>query len=529
MSESSRKPTVVLLIEDNPGDARLVCEAMSEVGRGEFVVEVASDLHDGLIRLDTGGIDAIVSDLDLPDSEGLGAVARLRAHARGIPILVLTGSCDEARGIDALRFGVQDYLLKDEMVPRHLIRAIRYSLERKRLESMIADRNRELDAANRKLQAAQVDLERRVADRTEELALANRDLETLLHVAAHDLKEPLNAIAGYTRIIDEKHVERFDAKGRDLLRRIENCSGRMRQLLEGLLVLTRAQNIEVPGNISSMEDVVREALHRFEDKIRATGASIQVAKPLPSIRIHGTWAVEAVANLISNALKFPLPGRSPEIEIGAYEGPEGVGIAVRDRGPGVPPEMGERIFRLFQRGVGREVEGTGAGLAIVRQIAERHGGKAWVRTRDGGGSEFIATFSPARSERKSVELLLVDDEEDFVFIMRESLANCKLIRHLAVARDGVEALEYLQKKNGFRGVPTPDMVLLDINMPRKNGFEVLEAMRRDPELHRIPVAMVTSSVRKEDEVRSRDAGAAAYLTKPCRIDELLSVLNGLAA
>src|SRR5207247_10956658 len=89
-------------------------------------------------------------------------------------------------------------------------------------------------------------------------------------------------------------------------------------------------------------------------------------------------------------------GEPPQVEICAYRAgpdePAGQGLVVCDRGPGVPAGYGDRIFQLFQRAVGREVEGTGAGLAIVRQIAERHGGSAWVRPREGGGSEFIITF-----------------------------------------------------------------------------------------------------------------------------------------
>jgi signal transduction histidine kinase len=103
-----------------------------------------------------------------------------------------------------------------------------------------------------------------------------------------------------------------------------------------------------------------------------------------------------VYNLVANALKFTRPNEPPEIEIAPYHAngtaPAEVGLVVRDRGSGVAPEHAERIFQLFQRAVGREVEGTGAGLAIVRQVAERHGGRAWVQPREGGGAEFILTF-----------------------------------------------------------------------------------------------------------------------------------------
>lgn len=110
------------------------------------------------------------------------------------------------------------------------------------------------------------------------------------------------------------------------------------------------------------------------------------------LNLDRMWATEAVAHLISNALKFTQPGERPEIAIEPYDGPEGQGIVVRDRGPGIPVEMGDRIFELFERGVGSAIDGTGAGLAIVRLIARRHGGDAWGRPRSGGGAEFVVVF-----------------------------------------------------------------------------------------------------------------------------------------
>lgn len=509
------KPIKVLLIEDNPGDERLAREALMDGGTTEFVMEHAADLAGGLMRLAEGGIDVVVSDLGLPDSEGLAAVARLKAHARGIPILVLTGTFDERNGVDALRVGAQDYLIKDELSSRSLTRAIRYAIERKRGEEAIAKANRDLAEANRKLSAAREELEKRVEARTAELGRANRDLETMLYVATHDLKEPLNAILSFSAMLTAT-----DEKGKDLIARIRRGCERMRHLLDDMITLTRAQRIEVPEGYIPGNEIVDEALARVSERIRNTGAHIHVEKPLPRWRAHRTWAVEAVVNLISNALKFAAPGTPPDIEITGYAGAEGPGIIVRDRGPGIPDELRERIFQLFQRGVSRDVEGTGAGLAIVRQVAERHGGRVWMTPRPGGGSEFFVTFGSMEAETRPIDILVVDDDDDFVYILRESLAGYTRIRHIAVARDGVEALSALKEA-------PPDVVLLDINMPRKNGFEVLTDMRHDPDLRTIPVAMVTSSSRREDEIKARAEGAAAYLTKPFGVADLMNVVNSL--
>ena len=113
------------------------------------------------------------------------------------------------------------------------------------------------------------------------------------------------------------------------------------------------------------------------------------------------WLIQAVQNLVANALKFTLHDQPPEIEIAAAKGAElegaAAGLVVRDRGTGIDPAHGERVFELFQRAVGRGVEGTGAGLAIVRGVAERHGGGCRVLPREGGGSEFILTFGTSEN------------------------------------------------------------------------------------------------------------------------------------
>ena len=246
-------------------------------------------------------------------------------------------------------------------------------------------------------------LEREIAERGRaraEIAAKNRDLETLLYVTSHDLREPLRAIENFSRIVNDRYGERLDDKGQDFLRRIISGAQRLNRLLDDILTLSRSQRIGVPSEEVDGESIVSEALKRLEGKINATCARVHVAKDFQGLRVDKTWATQAIYNLIANALKFTREGAAPDVEIAPYrpEGPDrnAIGIMVRDRGPGIAPEHTERIFQLFQRAVGREVEGTGAGLAIVRQIAERHGGSAWVEPRQGGGSEFIITFGSGK-------------------------------------------------------------------------------------------------------------------------------------
>lgn len=227
---------------------------------------------------------------------------------------------------------------------------------------------------------------------SKEIQAKKEDLETLLYVTSHDLREPLRAIQSFSRLVIERYGDRLDEKGRDFLHRVVRAGERLDHLLQDVLTLSRIERMADPAAQVAAQAVVDDVVRQLDTRIRETHAVVTVQGPLPMLRADRRWATQAVYNLLSNSLKYTRPGVPPEVEVAPWNGPEGQGLVVRDRGPGVPPEFADRIFQLFQRAVGREIEGTGAGLAIVRRVAERHGGKAWVRAREGGGSEFIMTF-----------------------------------------------------------------------------------------------------------------------------------------
>ncbi len=217
----------------------------------------------------------------------------------------------------------------------------------------------------------------------------------LLHVISHDLKEPLRAIENFSSMIYDRYQSQLDERGQDLLQRVVKAAIRMRLLLDDIVNLSRARLTAKRFERVNGEELIQEAMSRLKSTIEKTGAAVRV-EHIPSFVVDRIWAVQAIYNLVSNALKFTQEGQAPDIEIAPYVSSNGnthgAGIVVRDRGPGVAPEHAERIFELFQRAVGREIEGTGAGLAIVWEVAKRHDGSAWVQPRPGGGSEFIVTF-----------------------------------------------------------------------------------------------------------------------------------------
>ena len=227
----------------------------------------------------------------------------------------------------------------------------------------------------------------------------NRDLETMLHVTSHDLREPLRAIQNFSTLLVERYANQIDDRGKDLIARMKRGADRLDRLLLDILNVARAGRIVPPKECTAGRLIVAEALRVLSSMITETHADIQIAEDLPSLRVSLVWGSVAIQNLVANALKFTRENTQPEIEICGFGGETGkeAGIMVRDRGIGVAPQHAEKIFQLFQRAVGREVEGTGAGLAIVRQIAERHGGRAWWQMRDNGGSDFIITFGNSQS------------------------------------------------------------------------------------------------------------------------------------
>lgn len=128
---------------------------------------------------------------------------------------------------------------------------------------------------------------------------------------------------------------------------------------------------------------------------------------------------------------------------------------------------------------------------------------------------------------KPVEILLAEDNPGDVMLTRKALEQGKLANNLHVTTDGVDALEFLRQDGGYEDAPRPDLILLDLNMPRKDGQEVLEELRADDDLRRIPVVVLTSSESEEDIVRSYELNANAYLTKPVDFDGFVEIVNRL--
>lgn len=128
---------------------------------------------------------------------------------------------------------------------------------------------------------------------------------------------------------------------------------------------------------------------------------------------------------------------------------------------------------------------------------------------------------------RPVEILLVEDNPGDVRLTREALKEGKIRNHLHVAFDGVEAVAFLRQEGPYRDAPRPDIILLDLNLPRKNGREVLEEIKADPELRRIPVVVLTTSEAEQDVVRAYTLNANCYICKPVDLDQFIDVVRSI--
>lgn len=223
-------------------------------------------------------------------------------------------------------------------------------------------------------------------------AARTRELETLLTVTTHDLREPLRALSGIASLVRAEHGERLGGDGCDLLDRLMRGAGRMDALVDAVSALVRAQAIGRDHPVVEAAVVAREAVRRVGASKPDDAGRIEVHGPFPPLRANADWAVQSLVHLIENALTF---GGGGPVRVEGFDAGGDVGFRVRDGGPGVPRHLRDEVFGLFKRGVGRGVPGLGLGLAIVRTVAERHGGRAFVDADAAGGSAFVVTFGPA--------------------------------------------------------------------------------------------------------------------------------------
>ena len=230
----------------------------------------------------------------------------------------------------------------------------------------------------------------------EELKRSNAELEQFAYVASHDLQEPLRMVSSYTQLLMRRYGDKLDGDAKDFTAFIVDGATRMKQLIEDLLAYSRVGTRDKNFKPVDAESSLKRALTNLRAAIQDSGATVTQDK-LPTIPCDEVQLAQLFQNLIGNALKFRKPDVAPAVHVGAAEQGAEWEFMVRDNGIGIEPQYFERIFMVFQRLHDKgEYPGTGIGLAIVKKVVERHGGRIWVQSQPGAGTTFHFTMPKER-------------------------------------------------------------------------------------------------------------------------------------
>lgn len=363
------------------------------------------------------------------------------------------------------------------------------------------------------------DLERAYVDRYKELLDANNRLKAidrkkneLLAVLSHDLRAPLNVLLGHSHLLVTD--QSLDASAKASSEAIQRTSRKMLELIENLLDKSRGQERTVLFTRAlDVAETCQEVVRDLQILARQRGILLRAEAPMTLMVLGDEQKIRQVLqNLLTNALTHA--DHATEVVLRARLKPRPDGdvalVEVRDNGKLADPNA---LLLAFERS-------RGLGLAICRDYVERHGGEIWAEAPPDGGALFIFTL-PIRQEQVTRSASHVLDaplvllaEDDPVFLR---VASMGLSGHYRVetARDGEQAVERAKALN-------PDVIVMDVFMPRRDGLDALRELKALPQTRNIPVLLVSGNSELTEKIRSIDVGAVDHLTKPFPLSTLLT-------
>ena len=273
--------------------------------------------------------------------------------------------------------------------------------ELRRLIDTFNEMLEQIQLQDEELRAARDGLEKRVQERTQELTALNDELEAFSYSVSHDLRAPLRHIHGFVDLLQRRAGATLDETSRRHLGTIANAAKRMGQLVDDLLAFSRMGRVELRRGRVDLQRIVQDVIRELKEQNPARQVAFQAAGGLPEVPGDAATLRVVMGNLISNALKYTRTRERAEIEIGSRNGAGEAVIYVRDNGVGFDMQYADKLFGVFQRlHRADEFEGTGIGLATVRRIVHRHGGRTWAEGQTGRGATFYFSL-PLATEAAS--------------------------------------------------------------------------------------------------------------------------------
>jgi two-component system, sensor histidine kinase and response regulator len=362
----------VLIVEDETLEATAIKRRLKE--NGYIVASVVATGPEVLQAALSQNPDVVLTDIRLKGPmDGITAAEKIREKS-SVPLIYLTDSADDELLQRAKVTEPYGYILKSSG-DREFNICIEAALYRQRVGEEVRRINRTLEHRDGQLEAA------------------NKELETFSHSISHDLRAPLRAIDGFSRALLNDYRDKLDEEGRQNLNRIVAAAKRMSDMVEGMLALSRVTRKEMRYETVDMSALARGVAADLRQSDPERAVAFQIEEGL-SVEGDAGLLRSAMQNLLGNAWKFTSKKSPARIDFGARRDENGPVYFVRDDGAGFDMEYADKLFGTFQRLHSlEEFPGTGVGLAMVKRIVNRHGGRVWAEASPEKGAAFYFTLS----------------------------------------------------------------------------------------------------------------------------------------
>ena len=522
----------ILVVDDEAPHVQALCHTLGAQG---FEATGYTRPEEALEALRQGPFALLLTDLNLPGTDGIAVLRAARAIDPDLACIIMTGDGSISTAVQAMQGGALDYILKPCKLSA-LVPALARALESRQLRidnAALALRLREHSAMLVELNK-DLELARREAERSNEMK------SVFLATMSHELRTPLNAILGFAQILSSNELPSTLEQKKVFAGHILQAGKHLLVLINGVLDLARVESGTLTVSIEPV--ALAPVLQECEVLVSPLAAKRGIALHFPPaveghVLCDRTRLKQVLINILSNAIKYNREQGGVTVTCAPAGGR--VRLGVRDTGAGLDEGQLAQLFQPFNRldrDAGEE-EGTGIGLALTRHLVQLMDGDITVESTVDVGTTFWISFALCaqavlaapgpgaglaaaprlRPSRSRSTLLYIEDNPDSLRLVEE-IIQPRSDLNLVSARDGQEGIELARRY-------LPHVILVDINLPGMNGHEIRRILRADPRTARIPVIAVSAGALPSDARQGLEAGFHAYITKPIAIDTFTAAID----